>query len=121
MWNNPACSKCAAAREALGELGVPVTLRPYLEQPPTPQELAEVLDRLGKPPWDVCRLGEPVAESLGLSGWARDEASRQKWIEAMCRYPSLIQRPIVLLDNGSAIVARTPEALAALSDDAQMR
>jgi arsenate reductase-like glutaredoxin family protein len=33
----------------------------------------------------------------------------------MATNPALIQRPIVLLDNGSAVVARTPEALAALA------
>jgi arsenate reductase (glutaredoxin) len=121
MWDNPGCSKCAAARATLGELGVPVTLRPYLEQPPSPQELAQVLDRLGKQPWDICRLGESVAETLGMAQWARDEATRQRWIDTMCANPSLIQRPIVLLDNGSAIVARDPAALSRLSEPGAMR
>jgi len=115
MWNNPACSKCAAARETLGELGVPVRMRPYLDEPPTAAELAEVLDRLGAQPWDICRFGEPVAESLGVQTWPRDDSTRAQWIEAMAANPALIQRPIVLLDNGSAVVARTPEALAALA------
>ena len=29
----------------------------------------------------------------------------------MVAHPELIQRPILLLDDGSALVARTPEAL----------
>lgn len=115
MWDNPACSKCAAARETLGALGVPVRLRPYLEEPPSVAELAEVLDRLGAQPWDICRFGEPVAQSLGIESWPRDAGTRQKWIETMAANPVLIQRPILLLDNGSAVVARTPEALAALA------
>ncbi len=115
MWNNPSCSKCAQARETIGRLGLPVTLRSYLEQPPSADELAEVLDRLRMQPWEICRLGEPQALTLGLAGWERDEASRQRWIEAMAAHPALIQRPIILLDDGSAMVARDQEALSRLA------
>jgi arsenate reductase len=115
MWDNPACSKCAAARETLDGLGVAVRLRAYLENPPTLAELAAVLERLGAQPWEICRLGEPVARELGMEGWARDESTRGRWMEAMVSHPQLIQRPIVLLDDGSAVVARTPEALAGIA------
>ena len=115
MWNNPACSKCAAARETLDGLGIAVKLRPYLEQPPTAAELEAVLVRLGAQPWDICRLGEPIAQDLGLAGWERDESARGRWIEVMVTHPQLIQRPIVLLDDGSAVVARTPEALSEIA------
>jgi arsenate reductase len=114
MWNNPECSKCAAARDTIGKLGLPVKLRSYLQEPPTPDELADVLRRLGMQPWEICRLGEPQAQTLGLEGWARDESTRQQWIDAMAANPALIQRPIILLDDGSAIVARTKEALEGL-------
>ncbi|MEU7821772.1 ArsC/Spx/MgsR family protein [Catellatospora sp. NPDC049133] len=118
MWNNPSCSKCAAAREAFELNQVPVTLRPYLDAPPTVAELADVLDRLGAQPWEICRLGEPAAAELGLAGWSRDEADRPRWIAAMVAYPQLIQRPILLLDDGTAIVGRSPEALAQALDAA---
>lgn len=111
MWNNPSCSKCAAARETFELAAVPVTLRPYLTAPPSAAELEDVLERLGAQPWEICRLGEPVAAELGLAGWPRDEASRGRWVAAMAAHPELIQRPILLLDDGTAVVARTPEAL----------
>ena len=114
MWNNPSCSKCAAARKTLEQARVPVRLRAYLDDPPTTTELADVLDRLGAQPWDICRLGEPAAEGLGMAGWPRDEVSAARWLEAMVEHPELIQRPIILLDDGGAVVARTPEALAAI-------
>lgn len=111
MWHNPACSKCAAARQTLDAARVPFRARAYLEQRPTPEELTEVLRRLGARPWDICRTGEPAAAALGLDTWPRDEASAPRWVEAMAAHPELIQRPILLFDDGSALVARTPEAL----------
>ncbi|MGK5741707.1 ArsC/Spx/MgsR family protein [Micromonospora sp. URMC 103] len=111
MWNNPACSKCATARATLDEARVPYRLRAYLEQPPTAAELTEVLRRLGARPWEVCRTQEPAARELGLADWPRDDANETRWIDAMVAHPELIQRPILLLDDGTALLARTPEAL----------
>ena len=68
IWFNPACSKCLAATTALDEAGVGYSVRRYLDEPPTVDELREVLDRLGLEPWDVARTGEAVAaegEPLG--------------------------------------------------------
>lgn len=112
LWNNPACSKCAGARDTLDAARVPYRLRAYLQQPPTVEELTEVLGRLGAQPWEVCRLGEPAAAARGMADWPRDEASAGRWIAAMVAAPELIQRPILLLDDGSAVVGRTSEALA---------
>ncbi|WP_341273130.1 arsenate reductase family protein [Herbihabitans rhizosphaerae] len=35
----------------------------------------------------------------------------RSWIELLAANPSLIQRPIVITDDGRAIVARSPEAI----------
>ncbi|MEU4569536.1 ArsC/Spx/MgsR family protein [Micromonospora sp. NPDC023956] len=116
MWHNPSCSKCAGARETLDAARVPYRLRPYLDRPPSATELTEVLRRLDARPWDVCRLGERTAVERGMADWPRDEASVPRWIEAMVAAPELIQRPILLLDDGGALVARTPEAVAEAVD-----
>jgi arsenate reductase len=111
LWSNPSCSKCAAARETLDAARVPYRLRAYLEQRPTAEEFTEVLRRLGAQPWDICRTGEPAAVTLGIADWPRDDAHARQWIDAMVSAPELIQRPILLLDDGSALVGRTPAAL----------
>jgi arsenate reductase len=111
MWNNPSCSKCATARDTLAEARVPVRLRAYLDQPPTAEELVDVLRRLGAQPWDICRVDEPAGRLLGVADWPRDEASVGRWIAAMVEHPQLIQRPILLLDDGGAVVGRSAEAL----------
>jgi arsenate reductase len=111
VWNNPSCSKCAVARDTLDEARVPYRLRAYLDEPPTEAELTDVLRRLGADPWDVCRTGEPAAKRLGMDEWPRDKDSAGRWIDAMVAHPELIQRPILLLDDGSAVVGRTADAL----------
>ncbi|KAA5838184.1 arsenate reductase family protein [Saccharopolyspora hirsuta] len=111
IWVNPACSKCRSAVSSLDEAGVEYTVRRYLDDPPTAAELGEVLDRLGLEPWDVARTGEPVAAELGLKTWPKDADSRDRWIAAMVEHPKLIQRPIITADDGTAVVARTPEAV----------
>jgi arsenate reductase len=111
IWNNPSCSKCAAARRTLDEARVPYRLRAYLEQPPTSAELTDVLRRLGAQPWEICRTDEPSARRLGMPDWPRAPDSSDRWITAMVEHPELIQRPILLLDDGQAVIGRTPEAL----------
>jgi len=64
------------------------------------------LKRLDLQPWDITRMGEPLAAELGLPDRRRD---RDEWIAVLAANPSLIQRPIILTADGSAWVARTPE------------
>ncbi|MET8907420.1 ArsC/Spx/MgsR family protein [Micromonospora sp. NPDC004551] len=111
IWNNPSCSKCAGARASLDEARVPYRLRAYLTEPPTADELTEVLRRLDARAWEICRTGEPAATAQGMADWPRDDATEARWVAAMVEHPELIQRPILLLDDGGALVGRTPEAL----------
>lgn len=111
IWLNPACSKCASALELLDEAGATYTVRRYLEQPPTPAELEEVLARLGLEPWDIARMGEPAAEQLGLATWERTSGLRRRWLEALTARPELIQRPIITADDGTTVVGRSAESV----------
>src|SRR5688500_11246888 len=116
IWINPACSKCRSALSLLDAEGADYTVRYYLQDPPTVAELERVLDRLGLEPWDIARLGEPVAAELGMKSWERTPGTRARWVEAMAEHPKLIQRPIITAEDGSASVARTPEAVRAALD-----
>lgn len=111
IWINPACSKCRSALSILDAEGAGYTVRRYLDDPPTAAELAALLERLGLEPWDITRMGEPIAATLGLAAWPRDDASRDRWIAALSQHPKLIQRPIITADDGTAVVARTEDAV----------
>ena len=111
IWVNPACSKCQAATAYLDQAGVDYTVRRYLDEPPTVEELTAVLDRLGLEPWDVARTGEAVAKDIGLTDLPRDAASRERWVAAMVEHPILIQRPILTADDGTTVLGREDDAL----------
>lgn len=112
IWINPRCSKCRIAQETLDAAGAEYTVRRYLDDPPTAQELRDILQRLGLEPWDIVRDGEQIAKDLGLKQWPRtDDADRERWIEAMAENPILIQRPIITADDGHAVVGRSDEAV----------
>jgi arsenate reductase (glutaredoxin) len=72
-------------------------------------QIEDVLRRLGLEPWDIARLGEPVAIGLGLATWPREETDRTRWIDALAAHPILIQRPIITADDGTAVVGRSPD------------
>ena len=111
IWINPACSKCRSAISVLDAEGADYTVRRYLEDVPSEDEIREVLERLGLEPWDITRTQEAAAKELGLKEWPRDAGARDRWIAALAAHPKLIQRPIITADDGSAVVARTEDAV----------
>jgi len=111
IWINPACSKCRSALSLLDAEGAGYTVRLYLDDVPSQDEIRGVLARLGLEPWDITRTQEAAAKELGLKDWPRDEGARDRWIAALAEHPKLIQRPIITADDGSAVVGRTEEAV----------
>ncbi|MFF4405676.1 arsenate reductase family protein [Streptomyces sp. NPDC001404] len=111
IWINPACSKCRSALSLLDAEGAGYTVRRYLEDVPSEDEIRTVLGRLGLEPWDITRTQEADAKELGLRDWPRDAGARDRWIAALSAHPKLIQRPIITADDGTAVVGRTEEAV----------
>ncbi|MCP9959236.1 MULTISPECIES: arsenate reductase family protein [Streptomyces] len=111
IWINPACSKCRGALEILDAEGADYTVRRYLEDVPSADEIRDVLGRLGLEPWEIARTQEADAKELGMRDWPRDAASRDRWIEALAARPKLIQRPLITADDGTAVVGRSEEAV----------
>lgn len=114
IWINPRCSKCRAALSLLDAQQAGYTVRRYLDDPPTTEELQDVLARLGLEPWDITRTREPIATELGMAAWPRDAATRDRWIKALAEHPILIQRPIITADDGTAVIGRSEEAVRSL-------
>ncbi|MGP3685554.1 ArsC/Spx/MgsR family protein [Streptomyces sp. IBSNAI002] len=113
IWINPACSKCRSALTLLDAEGADYTVRRYLEDVPSEDEIREVLGRLGLDPWDITRTSDPLAKETGVRDLPREEtdAARGRWIAHLAAHPKLIQRPIITAEDGTAVVARSEEAV----------
>jgi arsenate reductase len=105
LWHNPRCSKSREALALLEARGVNPTIVRYLEEPPTANEIARVLDLLGVEPRDMMRKKEAPYAQEGL---ADPKLSRKALIDAMVKHPILIERPIAIRGKRAAI-GRPPE------------
>ena len=103
IWHNPRCSKSRQTLALIEDKGA-VTVRKYLEDCPTADEIREALDLLGMKAIEMMRPKESAFRELGLSK-DDDDATL---IEAMAKCPKLIERPIVFA-NGKAALGRPPE------------
>ena len=111
IWHNPRCSKSRQTLTLLEERGISAAVRLYLDDAPSTNEVAEVLNQLGIAPWELLRRGENVFKELGLDKNTADQAL----ITAMSANPILIERPIVI-HGGRAALGRPPESVLGLFD-----
>jgi len=100
-------ARSAASRRALALLharGVEPVLRRHLVEPPSPDEVRELLRRLGLPAHAAIRQGEDEVQALRLS----DRSSEEELVQAIATHPRILDRPI-LVHGDRALVARPPE------------
>ncbi|AKK02800.1 arsenate reductase (glutaredoxin) [Corynebacterium epidermidicanis] len=103
IYHNPRCSKSRAALSYLEENGHDVTVVRYLETPPDVDKLRALLASAGLSPHDAIRTKEPEYRELGLSESTPDD----ELLAAMVAHPKLIERPIVVTDNGARLARPT--------------
>ena len=105
IYHNPRCSKSRQTLGLIREAGIDPEVIEYLENPPTPTELDQILNLLDLEPRDLMRTKEAVYKELGLS---TRELSRAEAIQILTENPKLIERPIVVKDD-RAVIGRPPE------------
>ncbi|AFJ01786.1 Arsenate reductase [Methylophaga frappieri] len=110
IYHNPRCSKSRETLALLEQQGEDPEIILYLKSPPTPAELAELLQLLGIPAEALLRKGEADYKSLGI---ADKKLTETQLIELMSTHPKLIERPIVV-KNGKAKLGRPPEQVKAI-------
>ena len=105
IYHNPRCSKSRQTLELLRARGIEPEIIPYLDHPPDPTALRELLRKLGMPPRQLLRKGEPEYRSEGLDD---PDCSEAQILAAMSAHPRLIERPIVVRGE-RAVLGRPPE------------
>ncbi len=110
IYHNPRCSKSRKTLELIREKGVEPNIVEYLKEPPTAQDLRQILDMLGVGPRDILRKKE--AKEAGLDD---PSISDDDLIEKMVAAPQVIERPIVIR-HAQAVMGRPPENVLSLLD-----
>lgn len=110
VWHRPDCALCTRVVELLEGLGVPHECLPYLEQPPTVDDLKTVCRLAHVTPRELLRTRESRYEELGLR---ERELDGDALLAVLAENPVLIQRPVVLV-GPKACVARPPERVLTL-------
>ena len=105
IYHNPRCSKSRGTLELLEQRGVNAEVIPYLEMPPSAEELELLLSKLGMEPRELMRKGEQLYKDLNLK---EETKTRAELIEAMVKNPILIERPIVV-NHEKVALGRPPE------------
>lgn len=104
IWHNQKCSKSREAISLVGELEYEVVK--YLEDNITKEDLLDLLKKLSIGPRELMRTKEEIYKELDLANELDDE----KLIEAMLKYPKLIERPIIIKGD-RAIIGRPSEKI----------
>ncbi|MGD9660343.1 MAG: arsenate reductase (glutaredoxin) [Porticoccaceae bacterium] len=105
IYHNPRCSKSRQTLALLEQRGISPKVILYLETPPNKPTLTALLKKLGKSPRELLRTGEDAYKDNNL---ANPELSDDDLIDAMTRFPKLIERPIVV-NGDKAALGRPPE------------
>ncbi len=107
IYHNPRCSKSRQTLALLEEKGIKPTIKEYLKDVPSADELNEILNMLSMEPRELMRKNETEYKENKLDNLA---LSRDELIAGMVSNPKLIERPIVI-NNGKAAIGRPPESV----------
>ncbi|WP_066405119.1 ArsC/Spx/MgsR family protein [Aliarcobacter cryaerophilus] len=103
LWHNISCSKSNSAKDFLDQNGFEILVRDYLLNPPSKDELKELLKKINISIFDLVRTSEEIYKDLKLENIKEED----KLIDAVLLNPILIQRPILVGEN-KAFIVRPP-------------
>ena len=103
FYHNPRCSKSRAVLSLLEEQQLDLNIIEYLKTPPNSSTLHEILEKLGGSAAQLVRTSEKEYQTLNLA-----QADQDRLIEAIVEHPNLMQRPIIVSEDG-AVIGRPPE------------
>ncbi|HUG20251.1 MAG TPA: arsenate reductase (glutaredoxin) [Planctomycetaceae bacterium] len=105
IYHNPRCSKSRQTLALIRAAGVEPEIVEYLNEPPSVEELDDLLKKLRLEPRDIMRKGEPEYKDLKLKD---RELERDEALRLLVKHPKLIERPIVVKGR-NAVLGRLPE------------
>lgn len=104
IYHNPRCSKSRESLELLEKTGKEYSVVKYLDTPLTKIEIKDLLQKLGIKPLELVRKKEDIWKEL----FAAKNLNSVQIINALAKYPQLIERPIIV-NGDKAVIARPAE------------
>ncbi|KEP70700.1 arsenate reductase [Thioclava dalianensis] len=101
IWHNPRCSKSRQTLALLQAHGLEPVIRDYRQDPPSLDELMEVLGKLGTPAAAMLRWKDTDLPK---------DAPEVTILATLAAEPALIERPVVITER-AARIGRPPEAV----------
>jgi arsenate reductase len=108
IYHNPRCGKSRNCLLLIKESEKEYEVINYLENGPTFDELAALIQKLDFKPLSLVRQ----KEKIWIENFKNKEMTNDEIIQAMVTYPILIERPIVVIGN-KAIIGRELDSVTA--------
>ena len=99
ILHNSRCGKSREAIQKLDELNIEFTIREYLKEELSYNELADIIKKLNIKPLELVR----VKESIWKENFKDKELSDDEIINAMISFPKLIERPVLFSESDGVI------------------
>jgi arsenate reductase (glutaredoxin) len=106
IYHNPRCSKSRATLQLLEDNNIQPNIIEYMKEPPDRETLENIVTMLGLPVRELLRSHEQVFKDAGMDD---AELTDDEIYEAITQCPTLLQRPIVVVDEKKAALGRPPE------------
>jgi arsenate reductase len=103
IYHNPDCGTSRNALVAIRAAGHEPRIFEYLKTPLSRGALAALATRMDVSVRSLVRSREPLFRELGLD---EKDVTEDELLDAMAEHPVLLNRPIVVVQNGSNITAR---------------
>ena len=103
IFHNPRCSKSRATLNIIKENNIQPTIRLYLDDPLSIDEIKSLLIKLNTTADKIVRKNEEIYKKLNLK-----DSNQDLLIEKISKNPILLERPIVVKGK-KAIIGRPPE------------
>ena len=116
IYHNPKCGTSRNTLAMIRHAGFEPTIIEYLKNPPTREELVQLIADAGIGVREVMRSKETIFSELGLSDV---NLSDDQLIDAMMAHPILINRPIVVSELGTKLCRPSEVVLQILPASAQ--
>ena len=106
IYHNPKCTKSREGLCEIKKMKKSFTIRKYLDEPFTKEEMKDVIRKLNIKPLELVR----TKESIWIENYKGKQLSDEDIIDALLLHPKLIERPIIVIDN-KAVIARPKEKI----------